>query len=859
MTYDPNPRYPLAGGEVGRGFGALADSDRRTARPRALAIDGPAALSWAGFLTGLVDELGRREVSAELVDARRFLASWEEVQRRTAASVLPGDPVFGRVFEGSLVVLFDRLPPDANTADNADVRVVFGPGSALFEHDLLWYVDLPKWQSLAAVRKADAGNLGQPVGEAGSEQRLLFVDWPVLERHKQELLPRLDHYVDLSEPDTPRSLDGETLRRTLRQLAGGPFRTRPTFLPGPWGGQWLSDALGISTDAPNLAWSYELITPESGVLLGTDDPVEVGFELLMAAEGERVLGTELKARFGVSFPVRFDYLDTMGGGHLSIQCHPSEEYMRETFGLPYTQHETYYVVDTSPGAEIFLGLREDADLEAFRAEAERAEDPGLELEPERYLQTHPAVQHRLYLIPAGTAHASGAGNIVLEISATPYLYTLRFYDWLRRDLGGELRPVHLDHAFSNLDPSRSGESVRRELVPEPKPVRQGAGLVRARARQASRPLLRRAPTRLRGGHGGRHEWPISCAQPRRRRADRDRVRGGRRARALVRRDDRHPCVRRPIPVAARPGRPVQGRQGLGSVNAGEVVGALDIGGTHVAAGRVDVAAAAVDPGSRIFEPLPTAGGRVELVAVLARVTRSIAQPDLSSLGVAVPGPFDYEKGVSEMTHKLVGLHGIDLRSELRAAAALPDSTTIRFLNDAEAFLLGEWWAGAARGHVRVVGVTLGTGIGSAFGEDGRIVRSGSRVPPGGALHRLLFRGAPVEQTISRAALLAAYGTGVDDAVDVEHLADRALAGDVPARDVFADLGTALGRFLLPWLRTFEPSCLVVGGSIARSWVLFQDSLRAELESIPALGTVTAAEQLEDAALLGAARYASQQP
>ena len=167
----------------------------------------------------------------------------------------------------------------------------------------------------------------------------------------------------------------------------------------------------------------------------------------------------------------------MGGGHLSIQCHPSETYMRETFGLPYTQHETYYVVDTKPGAEIFLGLREDADLEAFRAEATRAEDPGHELDPERYLQTHPAVQHRLYLIPAGTPHASGADNLVLEISATPYLYTLRFYDWLRRDLSGELRPVHLDHAFSNLDPSRSGAAVRRDLIPEPRPIREGAGWV----------------------------------------------------------------------------------------------------------------------------------------------------------------------------------------------------------------------------------------------------------------------------------------------------------------------------------------------------------------------------------------------
>jgi mannose-6-phosphate isomerase class I len=471
VSYDPNPRYPVVDGEVEVGYGRLANDIGRDGN-RTLAIDGPAALPWERLLAGLVQELERRDVAVDLLDARRFLAPWEEIERRTATSVLAGDPVFGRIFEGALSELLDERP---RVESDAPVVVVFGPGAAFVEHDQLWYADLPKRLGLVAIRSGEAGNLGQPPGQAGTEQRLLFVDWPVLDRHKQALLPRLDRYVGVRDDETPRSLDGEALRRTLHEMAGRPLRTRPTFLPGPWGGQWLRDKLGILTEAPNLAWSYELITPESGILLGTNDLIEVGFELLMAAEGERVLGPELAARFGVSFPIRFDYLDTFGGGHLSIQCHPSEEYMRETFGLPYTQHETYYVVDTTPGAVIFLGLREDADIEAFRVEAERAEGPGLELDPGRYLQTHPAVRHRLYLIPAGTPHASGAGNLVLEISATPYLYTLRFYDWLRRDLDGELRPVHLAHAFSNLDPHRSGDAVRRELVPEPRPVREGAG------------------------------------------------------------------------------------------------------------------------------------------------------------------------------------------------------------------------------------------------------------------------------------------------------------------------------------------------------------------------------------------------
>jgi glucokinase len=291
---------------------------------------------------------------------------------------------------------------------------------------------------------------------------------------------------------------------------------------------------------------------------------------------------------------------------------------------------------------------------------------------------------------------------------------------------------------------------------------------------------------------------------------------------------------------------------------GGVVGTLDIGGTHVSGGRVVLDSATLDPRSRVSETLPAGSSRAELVAAISGVTRSIARPEVHRLGVAAPGPFDYATGVSAVAHKLEGLHGVDLRSELYAASSLPDPAAIHFLNDAEAFLLGEWWAGAARGHSRAVGITLGTGLGSAFGEDGEIVRSGARVPPGGELYRLRFRGANVEQTISRAALRTAYSTGVDDGVDVEQIAQRARAGERAAGRVFKDLGTALGQFLTPWLRVFQPSCLVVGGSISRSWELFERGLQDELEPVPGLETVTVAEQLEDAPLLGAAYYAATQ-
>lgn len=279
-------------------------------------------------------------------------------------------------------------------------------------------------------------------------------------------------------------------------------------------------------------------------------------------------------------------------------------------------------------------------------------------------------------------------------------------------------------------------------------------------------------------------------------------------------------------------------------DAGNVV-ALEIGGTHVSAACVDLAARALEPGTRRRTPLPTEGDRDELLATIVGTAEAAARGQGGRWSVAVPGPFDYERGVFRLRHKLAALYGVDLRGALARYAA-----SVRFLNDADAFVLGEWWAGAARGHERVVGVTLGTGLGSAFLVGGRVVREGTGVPADGELYTQPFRGALVEETISRRALLARYGG--EDGIDVEHVAARARDGDRRAREAFGDFARALAEFLAPWLTSFAPSCLVVGGSIAKSWDLIRPVLAPELSAV---AEVTAAHNLEDAALLGAAQAA----
>jgi glucokinase len=259
------------------------------------------------------------------------------------------------------------------------------------------------------------------------------------------------------------------------------------------------------------------------------------------------------------------------------------------------------------------------------------------------------------------------------------------------------------------------------------------------------------------------------------------------------------------------------------------VAALELGGSHVAAGCVELGSGTVAP-QRLA--LRAGASRDEL---LDRIRTAVAGAGRAErLGVAAPGPFDYAAGIPRLRHKLAALYGVDLRGELAAALGV-DPAAVRFLNDADAFLLGEWLTGSARGAARVLGVTLGTGLGSAFIADGALA-------PGVELYRRRFRGRPVEETIS--------GRAIGGGASVAKLADRAREGDDGARAVFERAGADLGEFLLPYSSRLRVELVVVGGSIARAWDLLEPSLRDRLPNAVRAGN------LDSAALVGAAYHAA---
>lgn len=474
--YQLYPHHPLGDEKIYSGYASLAAW--MATHPQVI-MDGYSGVLWKEVRACLQQAFDKQDTRVRWIHIDSYLKPVADIQFMLAPFLGAPNSLWGRKCSRKLEDLFDlEAIRRIRTDGTGELTIVYGTGAALVSWQApLVYLDVPKNEIQYRMRAGSILNLGG--GEALEPQeaykRFYFVDWVLLNAHKKAILNRVTVIADTQWSRSLNWMFGDALREGLASMSRNAFRVRPWFEPGAWGGQWMKAHLkGINREEINYAWSFEMIVPENGLVFESSSSLlEVQFDWLMFAQGPAVLGKHA-AVFGDEFPIRFDFLDTWDGGNLSIQCHPSLHYIQREFGETITQDETYYILDCKEGATVYLGFQEGIRPDAFRSELENSRDNNQALQIGRYVQSHTARKHELFLIPNGTVHSAGAGNLVLEISATPYIFTFKMYDWLRMDLNGKPRAINIEHAFNNLRFDRQGDRVKQELISQPSVVEESA-------------------------------------------------------------------------------------------------------------------------------------------------------------------------------------------------------------------------------------------------------------------------------------------------------------------------------------------------------------------------------------------------
>ncbi len=402
---------------------------------------------------------------------------------QTLAPDITDDRIFGR----RTLYSFDNFLDQEQAAliqkeltRRQGLRIIYGTGASLLgSYDVLIYADLTRWEAILRYRTTRYANwMADNAVEDPSRKikRSYFVEWVMADKRKQEVASKVDWYLDMNRNDDVAMVASGALAEAYHEIARRPFRLRPFFDEGVWGGTWMQETFGVDQDKRNLAWSFDGVPEENSLLIGFQDGViETPASNLVFAEPVALMGERVFGRFGYSFPIRFDFLDTMNGQNLSLQVHPQTTYIQDVFGMPYTQDESYYIMEAKPGTHVYAGLKNGIDREEMIRELRQAEKGESKFPADHYVNQVPVKAHDHISYPGGTIHCSGAGMVVLEISSTPNRFTFKLWDWDRVDLDGLPRPINLGHGLKNIDWFRDTDYVYEELYNQISVLEEGEG------------------------------------------------------------------------------------------------------------------------------------------------------------------------------------------------------------------------------------------------------------------------------------------------------------------------------------------------------------------------------------------------
>ena len=438
---------------------------------------------------GAFEEEILRSLSNELMPDHIFLSTEmmlaeDEIREITQQDVTE-DRIFGFMTRLNLLQFFDKdkiksVKNQINEIKSGSI-LILGIGASLLtdEPHTLVYADMARWEIQLRFRRNEVSNLGITNTTDSFEKqykRAYFVDWRVCDRHKKKLMDSWDFVLDTNTPEQPKLVSGNIIREGLTKAAHQPFSPVPYFDAGPWGGHWLKEVCELDKDIDNYAWCFNCVPEENSLLLSFGD---IKFELpsvnVVYYKPVELLGDAVYGRFGDEFPIRFDFLDTMGGGNLSLQVHPTTEYIQEKFGLNYTQDESYYILDAEDDAVVYLGLKEGIDRKDMIDDLRKSQINNSKFSDEKYIEKWSAKKHDHFLIPAGTVHCSGKNSMVLEISSTPYIFTFKLWDWGRLGMDGQPRPINIEHGKNVIQWDRTTNWTKENLINQQVPIESGKG------------------------------------------------------------------------------------------------------------------------------------------------------------------------------------------------------------------------------------------------------------------------------------------------------------------------------------------------------------------------------------------------
>ena len=282
----------------------------------------------------------------------------------------------------------------------------------------------------------------------------------------------MDYYIDGNKLSQFKMIDGTSFRNALEEFTKRPFRLVPYFDPGVWGGQWMKEVCNLDPSVDNYAWSFDGVPEENSVAIRIDDTmIEIPAINIVLYKPVELLGSFIVNSYGKEFPIRFDFLDAMEGQNLSLQVHPLKEYIKQQFNMDYTQDESYYILDAKAGSSVYLGTKSNVKKDQLITALRNAQQTN-HFDTDKYINKIPVQKHDHVLIPAGTIHCSGSGTMVLEISATPYIFTFKLWDWNRVGLDGIPRPIHINHGKNVIDFSRDTDYVLKNCINQGQVLKQ---------------------------------------------------------------------------------------------------------------------------------------------------------------------------------------------------------------------------------------------------------------------------------------------------------------------------------------------------------------------------------------------------